>query len=105
MQRKWVRSPSEIPVSEWINTSNHDSCWNSDGFSFISNEYFKMCKEINPNIAPKFVDTNARFCPFSYPVKSVKSLILMLKIIGIRLSKLLNKRRNYENTYHYNLLL
>ena len=35
----------DIDPSEWKNTSNHISCWRSDGFSFISEAYFDMCKK------------------------------------------------------------
>lgn len=37
-----------VPVEEWRNTSNHDSCWRSDGVdSFINKVYFAHCQELN----------------------------------------------------------
>lgn len=72
LTENWIHSPIDIPIKNWVNSSNHDSCWNSDGFCFISEVYFKMCKKISPDLAPKFVDTNARFTSFSYPVKKCK---------------------------------
>jgi len=37
-----------IPVDVWKNTSNHDSCWRSDGVdSFLTKVYFKWCEELN----------------------------------------------------------
>lgn len=36
----------------YINSSNHDSCWRHDGFSFLTELYFEMCKEVNPDVAP-----------------------------------------------------
>ena len=44
--------PTEISPKNWINTSNHDSCWRSDGLDFINKDYFEMCKEVNPDKAP-----------------------------------------------------
>jgi hypothetical protein len=38
---------------DFINSSNHNSCWRTDGLQFLSNLYFDMCKEVNPNKAPK----------------------------------------------------
>ena len=51
-QGNW-RTWSEINPDEWINTSNHDSCWRSDGLDFINKAYFEMCKNVNPEIAPR----------------------------------------------------
>jgi len=38
---------NSIPTSTWINSSNHDSCWRSDGFRPLRDAYFEMCEEIN----------------------------------------------------------
>ena len=46
------RRLNEVPVDEWYNTSNHDSCWRSDGFSFLNTLYFDMTKIVNDNKAP-----------------------------------------------------
>lgn len=32
----------DIEPSTWINTSNHDSCWRSDGFHELDEQYYKM---------------------------------------------------------------
>lgn len=38
----------EIPLELWENTSNHDTCWRSDGTdSPLSKLYFNMCDEVN----------------------------------------------------------
>ncbi len=36
-----------IPLDDWKNTSNHDSCWRSDGMHPLSEKYFSMCDEVN----------------------------------------------------------
>ena len=60
----------DIPLEDFKNTSNHDSCWRSDGVnSPISNLYFEMCDEINrqskekelEEIAPINIETSADF--------------------------------------------
>lgn len=46
--------PKELPLADFKNTSNHDSCWRSDGIgSELTRLYFQWAKEINPNKAPK----------------------------------------------------
>ena len=58
-----------VPVHHWINTSNHDSCWRSDGFAFLFNLKMKMCKEVNPNAKPIDLYTKASFLFSScYPI-------------------------------------
>jgi len=37
---------------KYTNSSNHDSCWRSDGFQFLSQTYFEMCEMVNPNKPP-----------------------------------------------------
>jgi hypothetical protein len=68
---KYVRRIDEINVDEWENTSNHDSCWRSDGFQFLSDLYFKVCKAVDPDKAPIDVDTSAGL-GFSWPVTKVR---------------------------------
>jgi len=43
-----------IPLDdEWQNTSNHDSCWRSDGVRApIAKAYFDLCREVAPKKAP-----------------------------------------------------
>ena len=44
---RWY-SWKQIPLEAWKNTSNHDSCWRSDGVqSPMSSVYFEMCEAIN----------------------------------------------------------
>ncbi len=60
----------KISNKSWINTSNHDSCWRSDGFSFLHEIQMKMCKNVNPNIAPIKLYTEAKLSiGGTYPVK------------------------------------
>jgi len=51
-----------VPVdAEWKNTSNHDSCWRSDGVRYpITNAYFDLCKEVAPRKAPIELSATAR---------------------------------------------
>lgn len=51
----------DIPYTDWNNTSNHDSCWRTDGFSFLDNLYFEMCHEINEDIAPIYLGSEISF--------------------------------------------
>jgi len=58
-ERRWGGINS-IPLDAWKNTSNHDSCWRSDGVeSPLSQIYFDMCDEVNrqlpeeDRVAPK----------------------------------------------------
>lgn len=38
----------DIPLDAWKNTSNHDSCWRSDGVqSSLTEQYFAVCEEVN----------------------------------------------------------
>jgi hypothetical protein len=52
----WVFTSENIwfpAIDSWKNTSNHDSCWRSDGIrSPIGAEYFKLCKEVDQEAAP-----------------------------------------------------
>jgi hypothetical protein len=50
----------DIPIEEWENTSNHDSCWRNDGVrSPLVHLYFDWAREINPDKAPKDI---RQFC-------------------------------------------
>jgi hypothetical protein len=44
--QKW----DQIPVEQWLNTSNHDSCWRSDGMSELSRLFFALTDEMNEQI-------------------------------------------------------
>lgn len=37
----------EIDPADFLNTSNHDSCWRTDGMSALRNVYYAMAEEIN----------------------------------------------------------
>ena len=51
---------NDIPIEEWRNTSNHDSCWRTDGVeSVLTQLYFEWTRKINPNKAPKDI---SKFC-------------------------------------------
>ncbi len=54
-------TPFHVSPEMWINTSNHNSCWRSDGLQFINKYYFDMCKEVNKEKAPIELENNARF--------------------------------------------
>jgi hypothetical protein len=44
---RWIR-PEQVPLDKWNNTSNHDSCWRSDGVQrAISKIYSKQSNRIN----------------------------------------------------------
>ena len=55
-----LRHFAEIPSEEWENASNHDSCWRSDGLRFLSDNYFTMCGNVNPDKAPKQLDSDSQ---------------------------------------------
>lgn len=40
----------QIPVDKWINTSNHSSCWRSDGFRELVKDDFKAYEEAHKNV-------------------------------------------------------
>jgi len=53
---------SDIPSPElFVNTSNHNSCWRSDGFSKLNELYFDMCEEINPKMDPDNLESYVNF--------------------------------------------
>ena len=56
----------EMKPYHWENTSNHDSCWKSDGLRNISEICFQLCSLLDDSIPPKDIEVTASF---SYPVK------------------------------------
>lgn len=38
---------TKIPLDKWENTSNHDSCWRSDGLRKLTETYFRLCNKVN----------------------------------------------------------
>jgi len=52
-ENRW-HSVQCVPLDAWENTSNHDSCWRSDGLdSPLSCIYFDMCDEANEQLPEK----------------------------------------------------
>lgn len=47
-----LRHFSEIQPEEWDNIGNHDSCWRDSVRSFLSEQYFAMCEEVNAEARP-----------------------------------------------------
>ena len=59
--RVWFAAPSprkpEPKPSDYKMTSDHDSCWRSDGIdSSISHVYFALAKQVNADKAPKCLE-------------------------------------------------
>ena len=42
--------PMDVPLDEWQNTSNHNSCWRSDGMRPLSKLYFDSCDEVQEHL-------------------------------------------------------
>lgn len=59
----------DVPSERWINTSNHDSCWRSDGFSFLFTLRMQMCALVNPDVPPAWIDSEAEL-GFGWPVEN-----------------------------------
>ena len=63
----WHLNYKNVPIDRWLNSSNHDSCWRSDGLSFIDDLYFSAAEEINKeliknkekDVAPKNMISNS----------------------------------------------
>lgn len=58
-----IFDPTSVNPEWWINSSNHDSCWRSDGFSWLSERYFSMCYETRSSekIAPADLSSDLDF--------------------------------------------
>lgn len=49
-------------LAQWQNTSNHDSCWRSDGIDTpISQLYFEAAHKVDPKMAPCDLDDYSSF--------------------------------------------
>lgn len=65
--KRWMNYKSVKP-EEWVNTSNHDSCWRTDGMKMLTDWYFKAAETINKkldtNVAPAMMShhTSLGFC-------------------------------------------
>lgn len=57
-------TPFTLDPQQWENTSNHDSCWRTDGLRFLNERYFEMCKKVNDSVAPIKLETDATFSRF-----------------------------------------
>jgi hypothetical protein len=85
------------PVSklEWENTSNHDSCWRSDGVdSPLSRIYFRMADEINKELKDSGHEPMA-------PVKMSQSCHFNMigeswRLVDVKLSR--ENRETYRHT-------
>lgn len=68
--QKWPTDVFSIPLTQFTNTSNHDSCWRDDGVnSPINDLYFTMAKEVisevekynSVKVAPAELEKNVFF--------------------------------------------
>lgn len=51
-----------IPITEWKNTSNHDSCWRGDGVERpLSTLYFEVCDKVEKKARPIDLHQNCWF--------------------------------------------
>ncbi len=66
---------SEVPPDAWKNTSNHDSCWRSDGFSFLTEIYFAMAKSVNDRKAPCELHDYTNLGLSSHPVSKTTVML------------------------------
>jgi hypothetical protein len=49
-------------LTKWVNTSNHDSCWRTDGIETRINEvYFEVAHDVAPKMAPCDLDDYSSF--------------------------------------------
>jgi hypothetical protein len=96
--KKSISLQEPFTAEEFENTSNHDSCWRSDGIdSPITRLYFDMCEWVNqelmemdePRKAPKDLDSYTRFA--FYPES-------LWKIVKIRFVD------DEKNPYHKKLI-
>jgi hypothetical protein len=66
-----------VPTDRWENTSNHDSCWRSDGLRPITHTYFNLCERVQAHlpkelkVAPKDVHFSSHMKGYCDPVKFV----------------------------------
>jgi len=58
-----IFDPISVDPEWWTNSSNHNSCWRSDGFSWLTQRYFDMCYKVrsSEDIAPAELDTDLDF--------------------------------------------
>lgn len=73
------RQLQQVPVDAWENTSNHDSCWRSDGFSFLSKIYFDMSKSTNDDKPPCELSVYTNLGIGSNPVTKTQVMFRMKK--------------------------
>jgi len=67
LERRWCKW-SQIPIDEWENTSNHSSCWRSDGVEApLTRLYFAWAKELiqAESYPDKTPSEMCQFCHFS----------------------------------------
>ena len=65
--------PFRIPIAQWENVSNHDSCWRDAVRDELSTLFFSLCRRAQSGfdeedrVAPKDVDTNVYFSLLGRP--------------------------------------
>jgi len=74
-------------VKAWENTSNHDTCWTSDGLHNISRDYFELCHKVNLAKAPIRIKTGVQF----RPIEDVIPVVMTLQVAK-------------DNSYRYELV-
>ena len=75
----FYRHLSKIPAGDWKNTSNHDSCWRSDGFSFLSKIFFDMATVVNDDKRPCDLSDYTNLGIGSNPVTKTQVMFRMQK--------------------------
>lgn len=58
-------------LDEYANSSNHDSCWRSDGFRFLRDLYFELCKKVGSGKRP--IDLDSTEFASSIRVKKIRA--------------------------------
>ncbi len=83
---------TQVPISLWENTSNHDSCWRTDGLRPISIVYFDLAEKINKE---RKKDGLGEIAPV---VMKDHTFINQVKKLKVRF------RKNKENQYKKDLM-
>jgi hypothetical protein len=71
---------NSIPLDQFENTSNHNSCWSSDGLHDITDVYFDLCKSVQTHLPENLRVPPIKVAKFNY--------IDEIKIIEIETQKL-----------------
>jgi hypothetical protein len=84
----------DVWVEEWRNTSNHDSCWRSDGFSDIFREVMKAYHACYDHVPKRHQPT-----PISSGISASLSPSLRQPINFVSISK----RKSLDDDYRYTI--